>query len=890
MEQEKRLYEEMPADFQEFDELTGLYSQEAFYLYLPRLFQQEKQGNYYVLYIDIERFKLLNDLYGLEEGNKLLCWIGRYLKEGSGLRGGIGCRFRADNFAACASFEEEELRRVLWMIRDATRKYPLDFEIVLNIGIYRVDDITVPPRLMCDRARIALNTIKGNALDYYALYNNTMREDLIREQEMVRDMRIALEQKQFEIYAQPKFNHANGHLIGMEALIRWHHPEKGIISPAYFIPVFEHNNFIQEVDRYVWEAVCKRLYEWKNLGRRVIPISVNVSRINLYNPYLCEILEMLCERYQVDKKLLQLEITESAFIEDTQMIVDAVKRLQRAGFEILLDDFGSGFSSFHILKELDFDQIKVDMKFLMGNYSHGKGKVILESIVRMANTLEIPVIAEGVETKEQADFLFRIGCPYIQGYYYSKPIPRPELESLLLRYLDENKVQFSLKAFEREEDFKITFNPVIYEEIMYHLPGAAALYEISDKINTLIINDKALQKTGYKKEEYNERIRENSASIVVLEDLGKLWKEINSSIEEQKLLNTSFRIRRKDGSLLWVAVWANPVGKRGGNPVYLAMFNDATQQKKAAALLEQAQNLRRNLKEDSVLSLEIDLTGNMVICCDCAKIHGFYYNEQENYGNFIRGAAGRIHWEEREEFLASLNREALLKAYYEGERLIKMDYRYLPDHSNQFMYLQLTIYFLPNAVNGHVTMDIVAHDITCQKDKEMELRSKAERDPLTQIFNREAMEQRIKLFLHENRKEPDKKHALFMIDVDNFKAVNDTLGHRTGDRALMEIGRRLKQLFRKSDICGRMGGDEFVVFMTNVEETENVVKKASQICGALQFLTFNDAGEETDVSCSVGVAVSPDSGTTYEVLFEKADCAVYQAKKQGKSQYVLYQK
>lgn len=129
-----------------------------------------------------------------------------------------------------------------------------------------------------------------------------------------------------------------------------------------------------------------------------------------------------------------------------------------------------------------------------------------------------------------------------------------------------------------------------------------------------------------------------------------------------------------------------------------------------------------------------------------------------------------------------------------------------------------------------------------------------------------------------------------MIDVDNFKAVNDTLGHRTGDRALMEIGRRLKQLFRKSDICGRMGGDEFVVFMTNVEETENVVKKASQICGALQFLTFNDAGEETDVSCSVGVAVSPDSGTTYEVLFEKADCAVYQAKKQGKSQYVLYQK
>ena len=888
MEENKRTHKD-------YDDLTGLYTQKAFYRRLAERFASDIQATYYLIYMDIERFKLLNDLYGMEEGDKLLCWFGSQLDREAELRGGLACRFRADNFALCAPYEEEELRYVLWMLHNEARNYPLDFEVVLNMGIYPVYDPSVSLSLMCDRAAMAAHSIKGNALAYFAYYDENMRDDLIKEQEMVRDMRIALEQHQFEVYAQPKFNHANGKLIGLEALVRWEHPDKGIISPGYFIPVFEHNNFIQEVDRYVWESVCRRIHDWTAMGNRPVPISVNVSRINLYNPYLCELLDGLCDTYQVDKSLLQLEITESAFIEDTELIVDAVKRLRGAGFEVHLDDFGSGFSSFHILKELDVDLIKVDMKFLMGNYREGKGKVILESIVKMAGGLEIPVLAEGVENREQADFLLRIGCPYVQGFYYSPPVPRAEIEKQLDRYLREGRVQFALDGRGKEEESDLAFHSVIYQELLKKIPGAAGLYEIEeDRIITLLNNSQAVSMTGYTKKEYDEKWKPDLYRLILSDDYAKTRKAVTESVRENRLLNTSLRILKKDGKIAWINVWANPVGRREGYPVYLAMFSDCTEEKRIAAQLEKARKYQKRMKSDSIASMEIDLTGNRVISsddpgfCSTASCENGGH-EELTYSGYIRSMAKWIYGEEREEFTGALNRETLLKAYFKGERMVKQEYRMMNSLAGRYSYVQLSVYFISNTVNGHVYADIFIHDITAQKQKEIELLKKAETDPLTGLYNRGAMEQKIRTYLYKNRKNRQICGAFFMIDVDNFKNINDSMGHRCGDRALIQVGERLKGLFRKSDFCGRMGGDEFVVFMTGVDSKDAVARKAQQICQSLRFSSDNDRGEGTFVSCSIGAAVFPENGTTYEELFEKADRAVYRAKEQGKRQFVIYE-
>lgn len=879
---------EDPPAWKEYDELTGLYTQEAFYKHLGELLEEKKQGDYYLLYVDIERFKLLNDLYGMAEGDRLLRWIGECIGRDCKKKGGIGCRIRADNFVLCAPYEEKELRYALWLTHNELKKYPINFEIVLNIGIYKIVDRTVPLSLMCDRALMAANTIKGNALAYYAYYQDNMRENLLREQEMVRDMRIALEKKQFEIYAQPKFNHANGYLVGLEALVRWNHPEKGIISPGYFIPVFEHNNFIQEVDRYVWENACRMIHEWIQMGKCPIPMSVNVSRINLYNPYLCEIFENLCDMYRIDKKLLPLEITESAFIEDTEIIADAVRRLRKAGFSILLDDFGSGFSSFHILKDLDFDQIKIDMKFLMGDYSHGKGKVILESIVKMAEALDISVIAEGVETKEQADFLLGIGCPYIQGYYYSRPLPQMKLEKMLDEYLRDGRVQFGEASIENSGTGMDSFCPADYEAVLSRLPGAAALYLVGDRVITLNINEKALDLTGYSMLEYDSAVRDDVLGIVYKRDAQLLWNRINHSIKEHTLINTSFRIVRKGGGIVWVTVWADLVGIYQGKPVFLAMFDISAEETNLVSMMEHARKYRYSLNSEAVSSAEIDLTGNRVITADGADLYNINESEQVSYSRYIQSIAVWVHPEEKEEFLTALNKETLLKSYYRGERLIKNEYQLLHHSKKQYVYVRMSIYFVPNMVNGHVYMDIFVHDITEQKKKELDLMAKAETDPLTGIYNRGAVEQKVNCLLEESKEDPEVKNVLFMIDVDDFKIINDTMGHRRGDQALIEIGRKLRRLFRKSDICGRMGGDEFVVFMTGVTCREIIVNKARQICEALQFTTGDVKADDASVSCSIGAAISPDDGQSFEDLFEKADQALYRAKRQGKNRYVIY--
>ena len=413
-----------------YDELTGIYNKQAFYTKTKEMLLDNPDKNFDLLRINIERFKVLNDLFGESTGDKLLRYIGKFLKE-INLPLCVSGRLYADNFVVCYEAGKGDSRRMINTLQMVADSFAINNRTILSFGLYRIDDKTLPVSVMCDRANMALWKAKGNFKNPYCEYDEKMRQQVLKEQKIINAMEMAIQNKEFTLYLQPKYDIEKGTIIGAEALVRWISLENGFISPGDFIPVFENNGFVYEVDKFIWEESCRCLRKWLDEGREVHPISVNVSRIDLYDPKLVQHLVDLREKYQLPSQYLELEITESAYTEDPEQIITITRQLREAGFVILMDDFGTGYSSLNMLKDIQIDVLKLDMGFLKSSDYSAKGGNILTAILKMAESLKMQTIAEGVETKEQVEFLKSIGCKYVQGFYYSKPLPVEDFEKLI---------------------------------------------------------------------------------------------------------------------------------------------------------------------------------------------------------------------------------------------------------------------------------------------------------------------------------------------------------------------------------------------------------------------------------------------------------------------------
>ena len=413
-----------------YDELTGIYNKQAFYAKTKEMLLDNPDKNFDLLRINIERFKVLNDLFGESTGDKLLRYIGKFLKE-INLPLCVSGRLYADNFVVCYEAGKGDSRRMINTLQMVADSFAINNRTILSFGLYRIDDKTLPVSVMCDRANMALWKAKGNFKNPYCEYDEKMRQQVLKEQKIINAMEMAIQNKEFTLYLQPKYDIEKGTIIGAEALVRWISLENGFISPGDFIPVFENNGFVYEVDKFIWEESCRYLRKWLDEGREVHPRSVNVSRIDLYDPKLVQHLVDLREKYQLPSQYLELEITESAYTEDPEQIITITRQLREAGFVILMDDFGTGYSSLNMLKDIQIDVLKLDMGFLKSSDYSAKGGNILTAILKMAESLKMQTIAEGVETKEQVEFLKSIGCKYVQGFYYSKPLPVDEFEKLI---------------------------------------------------------------------------------------------------------------------------------------------------------------------------------------------------------------------------------------------------------------------------------------------------------------------------------------------------------------------------------------------------------------------------------------------------------------------------
>lgn len=414
----------------EYDSLTGLYSKEFFYRKVQEQLLGDPESEYCIVGSNIENFKLVNDVFGVREGDRLLKEVADITKRMVGSTGFCG-RFSADRFLCLQKREKEQRDRENFdRLADQNVSARLK-SAVMRWGIYEITDRTIPVEQMCDRALLAADSIKNQYHQYFAVYDDSLRRKLLREQAITSAMNAALEEGQFVVYLQPKYSLKDNCLSGAEALVRWIHPEWGFMSPGEFIPLFEKNGFIPKMDQYVWEQVCRLLCKWKEAGYPLLPVSVNVSRADVFQGELAEHIFALTERYGIDPIYLHLEITESAYAKNPGQIFHTVDRLREMGFVVEMDDFGSGYSSLNMLSQMSLDILKLDMKFIQNEIAKPADRSFLGDLIGMAHRANLDVVAEGVETREQMFRLQAVGCDYAQGYFFAKPMPAEEYEELL---------------------------------------------------------------------------------------------------------------------------------------------------------------------------------------------------------------------------------------------------------------------------------------------------------------------------------------------------------------------------------------------------------------------------------------------------------------------------
>lgn len=377
---------------------------------------------------DIKRFKIINDLYGEKFGDEVLFFISEKLKTICS-ENQFFMNLRADVFVIATAYEtDDELDVLITRLEQSLEEFK-EVKLQLSFGVYTVEDREMEIRQMEDRAAMARKAAKDEVATNRLFYQEQFKELLYTRKFIEENMNSAITEKQFKMYLQPKYSISQNKIVGAEALVRWIHPQRGMVYPNEFIPIFEENGFIRMVDYYIWEEACRFIKRCSNLGIEDCPVSVNVSRQHLKDMEFMRVLVEYIRASKIDKSLLELEITETA---NDEKISKVAEQLKKDGFTLLMDDFGSGYSSLNVLLETPFDVLKLDKKFMDNMMASDKGKLILEYVVAMAKKLELGLLAEGVETKEQVELLSKIGCDKVQGYYYAKPMPQEEFFEMLL--------------------------------------------------------------------------------------------------------------------------------------------------------------------------------------------------------------------------------------------------------------------------------------------------------------------------------------------------------------------------------------------------------------------------------------------------------------------------
>ena len=580
-----------------YDSTTGLLTSKEFFARAEQMVKDDREKQWCILFLDIEHFKFFDEWYGREKGDYLLAKIGTELRENELVKDGVAGYLGQDDFAVLAEYDRKKISALYENIREHIGSFGLTTGFLPAIGVALLEKDMVLVDAF-DRASIAASKAKGDIRNRICYYNSDMQFLAEHEYRILTDFMTALKNDEITFFLQPQCHAKTGRIVGAEALARWIKKDGTFLPPATFIPVLEKYNFIPDLDQYIWDKVCKSLKHWIDTGHTAVPVSINVSRVDVYNFDIAKHIHDLADKYDIPHKLLKIEITESAYAETTNIIEDIVKRLRADGFAVFMDDFGSGYSSLNMFSSIKLDAIKLDSEFLrLEGADYVRGIRVIESVVNMAKTMAIPIIVEGVETKQQCDFLMELGCRYVQGYYFYKPLPREEFEKVMSEDGKIDNRGFVVKTNEQIRIREFLDKNIYSDSMLNNIIGAVAFYSWNgEHVDIVRYNQQFYQAVDVP--DFAERL-ENIEMFAPEEDRPALFAALQEAIDNRLSGSiTTIRFHRSDGGLMSFRLHFYYLGKKEGGELF---YGSATNDSELANLKEDKKLIAEHSKDNMIL-------------------------------------------------------------------------------------------------------------------------------------------------------------------------------------------------------------------------------------------------------------------------------------------------
>lgn len=572
----------------ERDEMTGLLTRKAFLRKAEKIVKANPNKNFSIIAFDFDNFKSSNSLYGVGKCNEFLAYTAHEMVKA--LPEGIAGRYGGDQYVLFYEPDKTvNIDRLLTTSKRILDTAPIPHQIV-KIGVYANVDTELPLVICCDRAFLAINGIKGKYGKTLAFFEDELQNKLLNEQRIIETMERALEEKQFQVFYQPKHETITGNIAGAEALVRWNHPEYGFMSPSQFIPLFERNGFITKLDVFVLEQVCKDIKRWEQDGLPLVPVSVNVSRRDFMENGCIEKQYQTIDHYGVNHNLLHMEVTESLYSENIELIISQLKRTQDLGFMIEMDDFGAGYSSLGLLSTFPLNVLKLDISFIQNIWTN---EIVIENIIKMAHRMGLLTVAEGTETIEQFKILKTLGCDYIQGFYFSKPLPVREFENYLKKASHISCGKISIELLGNRKDQTLV-NPLSEDmlmaanEVSEGIPGGFFAYHADGGLELISFNHELVRMYGCNSaEEFRAYVGNSFVGIVHPDDFARVQKSIEKQITEENNIDyVEYRIKAKDGTVKYVKDYGRFVRTKSYGDIFYVFLNDITLEERAKAEAE----------------------------------------------------------------------------------------------------------------------------------------------------------------------------------------------------------------------------------------------------------------------------------------------------------------
>lgn len=871
----------------ERDPLTGLYTRDYFFRYAENFDVRHKDTPTDAIVIDIFHFHIINERFGTAYGDNILLSIAAQLRDFLGEEA-IICRMDADTFMIYCPHGINYKK----LLGSATAALSADSfantRVRIRMGVYENTDKSLPIERRFDRAKSAADNARNQLSGYIGFYDRALHEKQMFAEQLIGDFSAGIEQGQFKVYYQPKFDVRLDVplLCGAEALVRWEHPTLGVIMPTEFVPLFEENGLIRELDEYVWRIVARQIADWRKRLGFALPLSVNISRVDMYDTDIVDTLKNVIDESHINTTDITLEITESAYTKETDQIIESVTRLRALGFNIEMDDFGTGYSTLNLISTLPLDSLKLDMSFVRQAFTEHHDTKLLEVIIDLADYLEVPVIAEGVETKEQLDALKVMGCDIVQGFYFSKPVSTDKFEEFIV---DMGKMSESRSAK--------------YSDIMQSIPErkGASFEKISRALaggyeNIYYIDVESNHFVKFVTSDKFDALEiERSGSDFFDEMKGKVPKSVYID-DRAKILDAL----KKRTLLMHIAE------NRSFSMIYRVMVNSIPTYYQLKAVKAKSQDNRHiiigitNIHEQVALSeiTEFEKSTSFSLIAQALSQDYFciyYVNIKNNRfveysanpeyhelmidksgDNFFKTTAKNlmrvIHPDDVEMVSEMMTKKNVL-ARLKDKRTFTVTYRLMLESKPTYVHLKAT-----RMKDGeHIVIGIsdIDEQIRREQDYEKALRM-ARKDALTGVKNHNAYideEKEIDRAIADGSAPP---FALVVCDINNLKHINDTFGHNAGNACIKNACNVICSVFKNSPVF-RIGGDEFAVILRG-EDFENRAELIKEIHSRNRIAEQND---EIIVAC--GIADFHVGDEKLADVFERADANMYEDKESHKA-------